>query len=388
MASKWDDVLRPDEQRLQQFRRLTEVSRALTYAITSEEILRLTTERAAELLETPKSILLLTDEDGALTVRASFGLGADVTQRYHEPLTEKLITQLQQLLGVPPDRFLGVPMVVGGEVTGLLAVELPPGATSASPEHEWLLSAVADQAAVALEKSRLEERGKFRDRLIGIVSHDLRTPIGVILMGASMLLETEVDHLDAHAIKVLSRIRSSAERASRMIIDLLDYTQAHLGGGIRVDRKPGDLHLLVRQVVMDFEAAYPDSDFEVVHEGDPHADFDSDRMAQVVGNLVSNAVQYGAPGTPVRVALRARDESVLISVQNRGRVIPPEHLLNIFEPMQQLDPNASHSRSVGLGLYIVDNIVAAHGGDIAVESTEREGTTFTIRLPRRAPAGR
>ncbi|MDB4954541.1 MAG: Sensor protein [Myxococcales bacterium] len=380
-------MLRPDDQRLQQFRRLTEVSRALTYAITSEEILRLTTERAAELLETPKSILLLADEEGALSIRASFGLDADVTRRYHEPLTERLIFQLQLLLGVPPDRFLGVPMVVGGEVTGLLAVALPAGATPGSLEHEWLLSAVADQAAVALEKTRLEERGKFRDRLIGIVSHDLRTPIGVILMGTSMLLE-EVDQLDAHAIKVLSRIQSSAERASRMIADLLDYTQAHLGGGIHVDRKSGDVHLLVQQVVTDFEAAHPDRDFELVHDGDPHADFDADRMAQVVGNLISNAVQYGDAGTSVRVALRTQDENVLVSVQNRGRVISPEHLLNIFEPMQQLDPHASRNRSVGLGLYIVENIVTAHGGDIAVESTEAEGTTFTIRLPRGSAARR
>ena len=382
-------MLRLDEQRLQQFRRLTEVSRAFTYAMTTDEILRLTTERAAELLDTPKSILLLTDDDGALSVRASFGLDPDVTRRYHEPLTETLILQLQQLLGVPPDRFLGVPMVVGGEVTGLLAVALQPGTTSSSLEHEWLLSAVADQAAVALEKTRLEERAKFRDRLIGIVSHDLRTPISAILLGASTLLEMKRGQLDGQTIKVLSRIRSSAERASRMIVDLLDYTQAHLGGGIPVDRKPGNVHLLVRQVVAEIGVTHPDRDFQVVSDGDPQADFDGDRLGQVVANLISNAVHHGAADTPVRVALGGDDARVLVSVQNQGRVIPPEHLRIIFEPMHQLDPSASHSRrSVGLGLYIVDKIVAAHGGDVQVQSTAIDGTTFTIRLPRRtAPAG-
>jgi sigma-B regulation protein RsbU (phosphoserine phosphatase) len=381
-------MLQPDEQRLQQFRRLTEVSRALTYAMTSDEILRLATERAAELLDTTKSILLLTDEEGVLSVRASFGLDAEITRRYHEPLTEKLIGQLQQLLDVPPDRFLGVPMVVGGEVTGLLAVALQPGTTSSSVEHEWLLSAVADQAAVALEKTRLEERAKFRDRLIGIVSHDLRTPIGSILLGASLLLEMKVDVLDDQTVKMVSRIRSSAERASRMIVDLLDYTQAHLGGGIRVEPSPGNVHVLLRQVLAEVEVSHPDRVFELVCEGDPHAEFDADRLGQAVGNLVSNAVHHGAAGAPVRVTLRGDEASVHASVQNRGPVIPPEHLRTIFEPMQQLDPSASHSRrSVGLGLYIVDSIVAAHGGDIHVESSESDGTTFTIRLPRRAAAG-
>ncbi len=102
-----------------------------------------------------------------------------------------------------------------------------------------------------------------------------------------------------------------------------------------------------------------------------------------MANLLSNAVHHGRPGTPVRVALRGDSASVLVSVQNQGPVIPPEHLASIFEPMQQLDPQASHRRrSVGLGLYIVDNIIAAHGGDIVVHSTIVDGTTFTVRLPR------
>lgn len=376
-------VVRTDEHRLQQFRRLTEVSRALTYAMTSEEILQLTTERAAALLETPKSILLMTDEEGDLSVRASFGVDLEVTLEYHEPLSEELIARLQQLLDVPPERFLAVPMVVGGEVTGLLAVALQEGTSSSAPEHEWLLSAVADQAAVALEKTRLEERGKFRDRLIGIVSHDLRTPIGAILLGASMLLETDVDTLDVHTVRVLSRIQSSAERASRMIVDLLDYTQAHLGGGIQVQRKPGDLLLIVRQVVAELEAAYPDQAFQIDHDGDTRADFDDDRLSQVLGNLISNAVHYGTPGTPVRVSVLGSPDEVRISVQNQGPIIPLDQLRNIFEPMQQLDARSNHRRrSVGLGLYIVDNIIAAHGGDVVVESTVAAGTTFTVQLPR------
>jgi sigma-B regulation protein RsbU (phosphoserine phosphatase) len=377
--------IRRDERRLQQFRRLTDVSRALTYATTLEEVLQLATERAAELLETPKSVLLLTDEEGVLSVRASFGVASDPTQRCREPLTEALINQLQELLGVTSDCFLGVPLVVGGEVTGLLAVALEPGTKSTAEEREWLLSAVADQAAVALEKMRLDERGKFRDRLIGIVSHDLRNPIGVVLLGASVLLEH--NELDEHTTKVLSRIRSSAERATRMIADLLDYTQAHLGDGIHVDRKPGNLHALARQVMEELEVVHPGRDFEVTYDGDTHADFDADRLTQVVGNLVANAVSYGRAGTPVRVAVRGEATLVMISVHNSGAPIPPERQRRIFEPMHQLEPATSYgNRSVGLGLYIVENIVAAHGGTVQVQSTAVDGTTFTVRLPRHAPA--
>jgi sigma-B regulation protein RsbU (phosphoserine phosphatase) len=376
--------IRRDE-RLQQFRRLTDVSRALTYATTLEDVLQLATKRAAELLEAPKAVLLLPDEEGVLSVRASFGMDPEPIRPCREPLTETLINQLQELLGVTSDGFLGVPLVVGGEVTGILAVAVRPETTSTSAEREWLLSAVADQAAVALEKMRLDENGKFRERLIGIVSHDLRNPIGVILMGASVLLQR--NELDERTTKVLSRMRSSAERAGRMIADLLDYTQAHLGGGIRVDRKPGNLHALARQAVEELGAAHPDRDFEVVHEGDAHADFDADRLTQVVGNLIANALHYGSAGTPVRVAVRGEATLVVVSVHNSGVPIPPERQRHIFEPMHQLEPAASHNnRSVGLGLYIVENIVVAHGGTVHVQSTEVDGTTFTVRLPRHAPA--
>jgi signal transduction histidine kinase len=363
---------------------LTEVSRALTHAVSFEQVLQLTVERAAQLLDAHAAVVMLANDDGVMTVRASTGLGAAARDAAHA-VSDDLMEQLQHLLGVTAERFLGVPLVVGGGVTGILAVALPDGVIASADEQEWLLSALADQAAVALEKSRLDERGRFRDRLIGIVSHDLRNPINTILLGTSVLLEG--DALDAYTVKTLTRIQAAGERAERMIGDLLDYTQAHLGGGIRIERRPHDIGVIVRQVVEDIEIAHPEHDFELVHAGDTTAEIDADRIAQVVGNLLSNAIHHSPRGAHIRIELHGEETSVTFAVHNRGSLIPPERLGDIFQPMQQVTPGGGRGhRSVGLGLYIVETIVAAHRGTVAVVSTVIDGTTFSVAIPRRATA--
>ncbi|WP_434387750.1 ATP-binding protein [Melittangium boletus] len=372
-------TLQPNDKRLQQFRRLTEVSRALTDALSLEEVLRLTVERASELLESQKVVLMLSNEQGLLSVRASFGLDQEKTERFREPLDETLIHRLQGLLDAEPSRFLGVPLVVGGQVTGILAVALAPRET-ATEEREWLLSALADLAAVALEKTRLDETAEFRERLIGIVSHDLRNPIAAILLGAKTLLRRE--DLDAATTKTAVRIQDSAERAHRMIRDLLDYTQARLGGSIRVNRSPADLHAIVRQVVEELEVAHPERRIELHLEGQARGDWDGDRLAQLVGNLLANALHYSPENTPVRISTRGEGTEATLLIHNEGTPIPLPQQASIFEPMQRATSEMSASnRSVGLGLYIVKHLVKAHGGHIEVRSTPDEGTTFTVRLP-------
>lgn len=370
-----------DDLRSRQLRGLTEVSRALTYAVSFDEVLQLTVQRAAELLDAHATVLMLSDADGLLTVRASVGVAAADRGRSH-PMNDELMGQLQQVLGVPAERFLGVPLVVSGAVTGILAVAVSAEMPAHADEQEWLLSALADQAAVALEKTRLDERGRFRDRLIGIVSHDLRSPINTILLGTSMLLERDL--LDAPATKTLTRVLTAAERAERMIRDLLDYTQAHLGGGIRVERKPNDLGQIARRVMDEVEVSHPECELELVYEGgNLTAELDADRIAQVIGNLLSNAVSHSSAGSRIHVALRGTDTDVSFDVHNTGSTIPAHRLREIFEPMQQIAPGSGRNqRSVGLGLYIVESIVVSHHGTIGVTSTESEGTTFTVRIPR------
>lgn len=367
------------DERWQKLRKLTEISRALTYATSLEEVLTLAVDQAAELLGTNRSVLMLTNDEGLLSIRAAHGLDPASCDRFEEPLRETLITRLRGLLGgIPPERFLGVPLVTDGEVTGLLAVVRT--LESNPDDEEWLLSALADQAALALEKTRLDEIARFRERLIGIVSHDLRNPISAISMATDLLLADE--ELEAHTIRTVVRIQTSVARASRMIGDLLDFTQARLGGGIRMERRPIDLHALVRQVVDELELAHPERHLDVIQQGDGRGLWDPDRMAQVISNLASNALHYGTPRTPVHFKTLGEDGWVTLSVHNEGPPIPADRLLQIFEPMQRATELGKSGRSVGLGLYIVKHIVEAHRGRVLVESTEEGGTTFTVRLPR------
>jgi sigma-B regulation protein RsbU (phosphoserine phosphatase) len=371
--------LDPEDKRYAQFRKLTEVSRSLTNARTVDEVLRLTVDRAAEILESDKAVLMLTNAEGLLSVRAAHGLHQLATERFGEPLSDTLMTRLQGLLGVDAQHFLGVPLVAGGEVTGILAVTLP-GAPQGRDEEEWLLSAVADQAAVALEKSRLDETAEFRERLIGIVSHDLRNPISAVLLGANLLLGR--GDLDERTSRTVARIQSAAERAARMIRDLLDYTQARLGSGIPLDKKLTDLHAVVRGVVEEMLVVHAERHIELHQNGDARGECDGDRLAQIVGNLLSNALAYSPPGTPIRVHTSGQQGQVLLTVHNLGEPIAPSHLEHIFEAMQRAAPQSNMAaRSVGLGLYIVRHLVEAHGGTIDVASRAGEGTTFTVRLP-------
>lgn len=373
--------------RWQQLRKLTEISRALTYATSLEEVLPLAVDRAAELLGAERSVLLLADDEGLLSIRASHGISRDRCELFHEPMQEALVDSLREVLGdIPPERFLGVPLVVGGEVMGVLAISRP--GDGDLDEEEWLLSALADQAALALEKTRIDELGRFRERLIGIVSHDLRNPISAIAMATDLLLGD--DELPDSQVRTVVRIQSSAARASRMISDLLDFTQARLGGGIRMERRPVDVHAVVRQVVEELELANPDRRIEVVQEGDGRGYWDPDRLAQVVSNLASNALQYGVPVEPVKFQTNSEDGWVTLIVHNHGPAIPPDRLAQIFEPMQRAATSGTwrsggvgtSGRSVGLGLYIVKHIVEAHRGKVTVDSEESAGTTFTVKLPR------
>src|SRR4029077_11279058 len=170
--------------------KLTEVSRALTYAVSLDEVLQLTVDRAVDLLGGEKSLLMIMNDDGLLSLRASSGVDAALVERFHEPFSETLIARLRALLDVEPEHFLGVPLVAAGAITGILAV-IRPAASTAVERDEWLLSALADQAAVALKKRRLDQTGESREQLMGIVGHDLRNPLGAIQMAARVLLARE-----------------------------------------------------------------------------------------------------------------------------------------------------------------------------------------------------
>jgi PAS domain S-box-containing protein len=238
--------------------------------------------------------------------------------------------------------------------------------------------AIAIIADITDTKRRDEEKertARFREHLLGIVSHDLRNPLTAIVTSAHLLLR--YGELPERQARVVARISQSADRMTRMIDDLLDFARTRLGGEFPIHPRRVDLRQLCEQTVEELEFAYT-RQVNLTTEGDLWGDWDADRIAQVISNLVGNALQHS--DGEVTVILRGEEDFVLLETRNGGAPIPAEVLPYVFEPGRRGDARAG---GLGLGLFIVRQIVLAHGGTIEARSTEGEGTTFTARLPRK-----
>jgi sigma-B regulation protein RsbU (phosphoserine phosphatase) len=369
-----------EAQHVYEIRKLTEVTRALSYAASLDEVFQMTVDRAADLLATDRSLLMVADDGGMLTVRSWCGVEDGLVRGFRAPLNEELGARIAALLAASPQTFLAVPLVVGGAIKGVLAV-IRTGASRDASREEWLLSALADSAAVALEQTRLQDIGEFREQLIGIVGHDLRTPLGTILMGAQLLLT--VEGLGERETELARKITASAGVATRLIEQLLDLTRSRLGGGIPIDPARVDLTEVLRQVIDETELTHPTRPLRVQVSGSLTGVWDRDRLYQVIENLVGNAVHHGEPRTPIDLCAVGGETGVEISITNRGVPIPPAVLPSIFQAFRKARTlRATRSSGLGLGLFIAQQIAYAHGGSITVTSSENEGTTFVVRLPR------
>lgn len=235
---------------------------------------------------------------------------------------------------------------------------------------------VAESARLQAEA---KDRALFAEQMIGIVSHDLRNPLSSIQMGTHLLAQSEPSHGQQ---RVLARVQRAADRANRLIADLLDFTQARVGNGLAVERTKIDLHAAIRETVEELADVYPGRRLEhrVLGEGTCLAD--PNRLAQAVGNLVSNAMVYGSPDKVVKVTSTVAEGSLSIEVHNDGPAIPPHAQPGLFQPMARGTNATNAGRSVGLGLFIVSEIAKSHGGKAHVKSTAEEGTTFAVTLPR------
>jgi PAS domain S-box-containing protein len=233
----------------------------------------------------------------------------------------------------------------------------------------------------------LAQRKVFQEELLGIVSHDLRSPLNAVLLGAALLRQEE---LTARQSRAVGRIVSSAERGIRLVHDLLDFTEARLGHGLTVRTTSLDLHDLARHIVDEVQLLHPHRTVEVHSEGMGHGEWDPDRLAQLLTNLLNNALAYGEHGRPVSVTTRGTHAGVELEVHSWGEPIPEELKPVLFERLTRgVNKHESQKGSVGLGLFIVSHIARAHGGQVEVESTREAGTTFRVKLPRTpAPPGR
>ena len=414
-------LARIGEERL---KRLTQLSRGFTYAVSLAEILHYAAEQAADLLEAEKAILMLADDEGLLRVHASFGVSDDIVSRFRASFDESLVSRLQGLFGTS-EGFLGVPLVVQGRVIGLLAVMRKSDA-DISADDEWLLSALADQMAAPLENAQLaakiqraallvenarlyeserearrdaeaarleaerrrreaEEANRAKSEFIANMSHELRTPLNAIAGYVELLemgLRGEVSEAQREDLR---RIHQNQRLLLGLINDVLNFAKLESGhvefelSNVPVHESLSAMEALVMPQLLarSFHYEYvPVSPTLTVRA-------DREKVQQIVLNLLANAIKYTASNGRIELGGSESGDSVLIYVRDSGRGIPAEKHERIFAPFVRIDTGYTRpTEGTGLGLAISRDLARAMGGDLTVESKLGSGSTFTLRLPK------
>jgi signal transduction histidine kinase len=230
-----------------------------------------------------------------------------------------------------------------------------------------------------------QDLDKSKEMFLAILGHDLRNPIGAVMTSAKFMLDTK--ELEEPHLTLTSRIANASGRMNQMVGALLDFTRSRLGGGIPVARATINMGKVVHDAVDEISAAHPGRVITIDARDSLIGEWDCQRITQVLSNLIVNALEHGGERTAVNVSVHGNAREVTIAIHNRGPEIPPEQMDGLFNAMKRQGedaPASGPSGNLGLGLYIADQIVAAHRGRIQVESSVENGTTFTVFLPRAA----
>jgi signal transduction histidine kinase len=242
-----------------------------------------------------------------------------------------------------------------------------------------------DQALAESISRYIKDLDHSKEMFLAILGHDLRSPLGAIMMSSEFMLDT--GELKEPHLTLTRRITSSATRMKHMIADLLDFTRSRLGGGIPIVRSDMSMEKAVHDAVDELRAAHPARIINVDARGGRRGEWDCQRITQALTNLLGNALEHGSDAKPISVSVGGDENEAVVAVHNAGATIEPEQLNGIFASMKaQRQPGSGAGTgsygNLGLGLYIAERIVHAHEGRIEVDSSDAKGTTFTIRLPR------
>ncbi|MEH6386685.1 sensor histidine kinase [Pseudomonas profundi] len=235
-----------------------------------------------------------------------------------------------------------------------------------------LAESVARYSEVVTENSNI---------FVGMLSHDLRSPLQVMQFGAAKLKKLE------EAADTPSRLApvmiSSIYRMKEMLDNLMDFTESRLGTGLKISFGPADLAATSHQLVEEFRSVHQDHSFLHRVSGDCTGTWDVLRVAQICQNLISNALQHGDANGEIEVACEGSDDKVILTVKNDGKPIPTSDQNAIFEiSTRKHYAQGNPNRNLGLGLYIVKELVTAHNGSVHVASSQSAGTIFSVVLPR------
>jgi signal transduction histidine kinase len=292
------------------------------------------------------------------------------------------------------ESYIGVPLYrENGEYFGVLcALDTEPKSISEKNIGIFTLMAklIAHELEADEQRRELDEALKLanrtneaRARFLSILGHDLRSPLNTIISAATMQQSVTLDATQAR--RLAKNILRTSRRMQFLIEDLLDVAQTAQGNQILIQKKQGDLRDVFQPIVEEFRLAQPDRVIEFFAPDACHGEWDEGRLGQVLSNLISNALSYGGADFPIVVELADDSERVRLRVTNWGETMSEEVRKNLFNPFwrgaKRVSANANSS-GLGLGLFIVKQIVEAHGASIEVESTDDTGTTFTVTFPR------
>lgn len=236
--------------------------------------------------------------------------------------------------------------------------------------------ALARLDEISLLQKAASERSKFSERLVGIVSHDLRNPLSAIRMGVDILTMGETD---PSRLRTSERINNSVDRALDLVENLLDFTLTESGRPIPMNLKPMELHQSVCAAVEELRWTFPKAVIQHHAAGVGAVVADSTQLTRALGNLVANANRYGDRSKAVEVRSEVEGGWARIQVVNEGPVISQELISKMFQPMER--GSTDEGGGVGLGLYIVEQIARLHGGQATVSSSPRDGTCVSILFP-------
>ncbi len=284
--------------------------------------------------------------------------------------------------------YISVPILLpGGRFFGTLCAIDPNPADLGRPEIQSMFRMFADllgfhlDAADRLTASEAEliterKASELREQFIAVLGHDLRNPLASVRAGVHLLGKPPSPD---RATTILAQILGSIDRMANMIDNILDFARGRLGGGLTLQRRPVAIGGLLREIVAELAIGHPGREIGIACTADRPIDCDPQRIAQLLSNLVGNALTHGAKDAPIAVECAVEDGAFLLSVSNAGEEIPLAARAQLFHPFSR-GKAGSPREGLGLGLYIASEIAAAHGGRLSVASSPEE-TRFTFRMP-------
>jgi len=299
---------------------------------------------------------------------------------------EERFPAMRELLRATGDgAWIALPLPGDAGPLGVMGLQFA-GPQPFDEEQRAFLVELAGLTARALERAGRHdderETRSFQHRLIGIAGHELRNPLTVVLSSAEQLALGASGDRDKRAA---SRLLRNARRMDRVVRDLVDYAQAQAEGRLHIAPREVDFHELCVRVLASLSSVHPERPVTYQRGEDGRGRWDPDRLEEVLENLVVNALKYGAPDRPVFIGWYGEPAELVLKVHNQGPPIPAAVLPYVFDPFRRGEEHGVRD-SMGLGLYIVRQIVDAHGGRVEVRSDQETGTTFVVRLPFAAAA--